>query len=242
MDYKQKYLKYKRKYLDLKKQIGGYNKIYNFILSNTFLNFKQKNPNKLLINSLVTKCIFLAEILDEAYNNVKKVPEVILVAQQNVELDMINKSTNFIIESDFLLRLGATPEILYYLRMDPEGKIYKHTKDTTFIYNLYQIQNILEFSLQDTDNQINLQIGELIWSHLTFLCEKYFYLLNLHKKYNIKSTILSFNDEGVSELCSSFDNNQKCLKIDNLCEWKDEKCQGKKETEDATLFNYEYDE
>jgi hypothetical protein len=241
MNYKHKYFKYKKKYLDLKKQIGGYNKIYdflNFILSNTFLNFKQSELNKQLIRSLVIDCISLTEILDEVYDNVTKVQNVISVPQQKAELDMIKKSINFSIESDFLLSLGATQEILNYLKMDPEGKIYKDPKDKTFIYNLYQIQNILEFSLQDTDNPINLQVGELIWSHLTFLCEKYLYLLNLYKIYKITSNILFFNDEGVSKLCSLFNNNRKCLKIDNLCVWKDKKCDEKKE-KDAALFNYE---
>jgi len=240
MNYKQKYLKYKTKYLYVKKQIGGFNKIYNvinYILSNTFLSFKESKPNT--ISLFVIDCITLTEILIEASENIEKNPEVISVPQQKAELDMIKKVLKFFIDSDFLQSLGATQEIINYLRTDPEGKIYKDTKDKTYIYNLYQVEDILEFSLLDTENPINLQIGELIWRHITFLCEKYFYLLNLYKKYKITSTILYFNDDGIFDLCSSFDNNHKCLKIENLCEWKDEKCQGKKEKDEPILFNYE---
>ena len=240
MNYKQKYIKYKTKYLYLKKQIGGFNKIYNiinYILDNTFLSFKESKPNT--IRLFVIDCITLTEILVEACENIEKNPEVISVPQQKIELDMIKKGIKFIIDSDFLQSLGATQEIINFLRTDPEEKIYKNTKDKTYIYNLYQVQDILEFSLLDTENPINLQIGELIWHHLTFLCEKYFYLLNLYKKYKITSTILYFNDDGIFDLCSSFDNNHKCLKIENLCEWKDEKCQGKKEKDEIILFNYE---
>jgi hypothetical protein len=206
--YKQKYIKYKKKYLYLQKQIGGFNKMYdfiNYILGNTFLSFKESKPTE-IIRSLIQDCITLIEILSEACVNIEeKNPEVISVPQQKAELDIIKKRIKFI-DFDFL-------------------------------------QNILEFSLLDTDNLINLEIGELIWHHLTFFCEKYFYLLNLYKKYKIPSTILYFNDDGIFDLlCSSFDNNQKCLKIDNLCEWKDEKCLGKKEKDEPSLFNYDRSE
>ena len=69
MNYKQKYIKYKQKYLYLQKQIGGFNKIYDFIeviLGNTFKSFKESKPAKIIIRSLIKDCITLIKILNDA--------------------------------------------------------------------------------------------------------------------------------------------------------------------------------
>jgi hypothetical protein len=242
MNYEHKYLKYKQKYLQLKKQFGGNNKFYdfiNYILLNDFTNFKYNNPNDYVIKSFTNNCISLFSIIYLALQNIKS--HVKLEESEIKELDILDIAIQNKADNNFLLVLGATQSILDYLKNDPEKKIFKieDSKDYIYRFTFDDIYNILNFSLQNTDVELNTLVGQIIWSHIKYLSNKYYYLINLYKKYKIIYNLPGFNEKGASNLCNLLNDNEKCINMNYLCEWNKEKCEKKIELESYNLFSNE---
>ena len=80
------------------------------------------------------------------------------------------------------------------------------------------VYNILSFSLKNTEGELNTNIGKIYWTYIRYISNKYYYLINLYKKYKIKQVL---DDPKTSEFCNSVKERKQCNDLNYICQWNE---------------------
>ena len=202
--------------------------LIDYVLDNDFLFFKQNylanKPNIELIYFFGNNTEWLADVITKTIKNfLEKIEEsqIKITTYEKTELKILQDNLHNASDKFLLSFRDVDQEALNYLQKDKEKKIYKivinpNRKQIRFMNA--DVYNILSFSLKNTEGELNTNIGKIYWTYIRYISNKYYYLINLYKKYKIKQVL---DDPKISEFCNSVKEKKQCIELNYICQWNE---------------------
>jgi hypothetical protein len=202
--------------------------LINYVINNDFLFFKQNylanKPNMELIYFFGNNTEWLADIIRETIKNfLEKIEEfqIKITTYEKTELKILLDNLHNASDKFLLSFKDVDRDAFEYLQKDKEKKIYEidinpNRKQIRFMNT--DVYNILSFSLKNTEGELNTNIGKIYWTYIRYISNKYYYLINLYKKYKIKQVL---DDPKTSEFCNSVKERKQCIDLNFICQWNE---------------------